>query len=63
MRAVVIVIMLPCPDLLAGIGQRREQRLVKEFVAKAPVETLHGSAWLARRYVVPLDLPPLFVAS
>jgi hypothetical protein len=52
-----VVVLLPGCDLVAGVGQCREQHLVQEFVSEAPVEALdepvlHG---LSRRDVVPLD--------
>ena len=48
MRAVVIVIVLPSADLLPGLAEGREQRLVQQLVPEPPVEALdeaprHGS--------------------
>ena len=57
MRAVVIVVVLPERDLVPGLAERREQRLVQELVSQSPVEALdepvlHG---LAGSDVVPVD--------
>lgn len=40
MGAVMIVVVLPERDLVPGLAERREQRLVQEFVSQPPVETL-----------------------
>ena len=53
----MIVVVLPCLDLLAGIGQQGEQRLVEKLIPETPVEALdeavlHG---LVGSDVVPLD--------
>ena len=61
MRAVMIVVVAPCRDQLAGMSQAGEQVLVEAFVPQSTVEALdkavlHGPA---RRDVVPFDLPVL----
>ncbi len=57
MWSCVVVIGAPASERDAGLGQRREQRLVQQFIAQPAVEALdegilHG---LARRDVVPVD--------
>ena len=52
-----IVIIGPCGDLLAGVGQAGEQRLIEQLVAHPSVEAFDEGVLggLARRRVVPLD--------
>ena len=54
MRAVVIVIVLPSADLLPGLAEGREQRLVQQLVPEAPVEALDEAPRHGPRTV---DLP------
>jgi hypothetical protein len=58
MRAVVIVVVAPCRDQMAGMAQGREQVLVKAFIPKAAIEALDKAVLhrLSRRDVMPLDL-------
>ena len=58
MRAVVIVVVAPCRNQLAGMAQPGEEVLVQAFVAEPAVEALHEAVLhgLARRDVVPLDM-------
>ena len=58
MRAVMVVVVAPCRNQMAGMAQGREQVLVEALIAEPTVEALnqailHG---LARRNVVPFDL-------
>jgi hypothetical protein len=57
MWSCVVVVGPPTPEGNTGLGQRREQRLVQEFVPQAPIEAfdegiLHG---FARRDVMLFD--------
>ena len=61
MRAVMVVVVAPCRDQVAGMAQAGEQMLVEALVPQAAVEALdeavlHG---FARRDVVPFDLSVL----
>jgi hypothetical protein len=57
-RAVVIVVVAPCRNQLAGMAQPDEEVLVQAFVPEPAVEALHEAVLhgLARRDVVPLDM-------
>ena len=61
MRAVVIVVVAPCRNQMAGMAQRREQVLVQAFVPQATIEALHEAVLhrLSRCDVVPFNLPIL----
>jgi len=54
----LVVIGHPIGELLAGVRERREQRLVEQLVTKPSVEAFHEGVlqWLAGRDLVPLDL-------
>ena len=54
----LIVVSLPCGQLLAGVGHGREQLFVEAFVAQATVEALDERilSWLAWCDVMPFDL-------
>ena len=58
MGAVVIVVALPGPDLLSGVAQAREQRLVEQLVPEAAVEAFDEAVLgrLARGDVAPVEL-------
>src|SRR5260370_31745589 len=57
MRSYRVVIVLPACQHFAGIGKRREQRLVEAFVSQQAVEALDEGILLrfSGRDVVPLD--------
>ena len=52
----LIVVSLPCGQLLAGVGHGREQLFVEAFVTQATIKTLNEGVlgWLTRRDIVPL---------
>lgn len=58
MRPEVVVVVAPGFQLLAGVGEAGEDRLVQELVPQACVEALDEPVlvWLPRRDVVPLDI-------
>ena len=57
MRAVVVVVVAPCRDQMAGMAQGREQVLVKAFIPKAAIEALDKAVLhrFPRRDVMPFD--------
>lgn len=57
-RAVLVVVVAPCRNQMAGMVQGREQVLVQALVAQASVEAFHKAVLhrLSRRDVMPLDL-------
>ena len=57
MRAVVVVVVSPCTDQLAGMAEAGEQVLVQAFVARAAVEALDQAILnrFAGSDVMPLD--------
>ena len=58
MRAVVIVVVAPCGNQMAGMAQGREQVLVEAFVPEPSVEALDEAVLhrFTRRDVVPFHL-------
>ncbi len=61
MRAVMIIVVAPCRDYMAGMAQTVEQMLVEAFVAQAAIKALYQAILhgLAGRDVMPFDLPLL----
>ena len=61
MRPVVIVVVAPCRNQMAGMAQGWEQVLVQALVPQTAVEAFHEAVLhrLARRDVVPFDLAVL----
>lgn len=61
MRAVLIVVVTPCCNQMAGMAQSWEQVLVGTFVPQAVIEALNQAVLhrLVRRGVVPHDLAVL----
>ena len=59
MRAVVIIVVAPCRNQLAGMAQAVEEMLVQALVPQAAVEALDEAVLhrLARRDVMLFDLP------
>lgn len=43
-RAVVIVVVVPCRNQMAGTAQGREQVLVLAFISQAAIESFHEAA-------------------
>ena len=58
MRAMVIVVVAPCRNQMAGMAQRREQVLVQALIPQTAVEALHEAVLrrFAGRDVMPFDL-------
>lgn len=58
MRAMVVVVVAPCRNQMAGMAQSREQVLVRAFVPQTAIEALDQAVLhrLARRDVMPFDL-------
>ena len=61
MWAVVIVVVAPCRNQMAGMAQGWEQVLVQALIPQSSVEALHEAVLhrLTRRDVVPFDLAVL----
>ena len=64
-RTLLIVVLLPCGETGACLAERCEERLVQELVPQPPVEAFDESVLgrLARRDVVPADVPLLALAQ
>lgn len=58
MRPVVIVVVAPCRNRMAGVVQRREQVFVQAFLAHPSIETFHQAVLhgFAGSNVMPADL-------
>lgn len=54
----VVVVVSPCLQLLAGMGEAGEDRLVQELIAQPRVEALDEPVlvWFTRRNVVPFHI-------